>query len=40
LTKPNRRFWTLAAGHEDGFIAEFGSFVRGEAIDEMKQVAA
>ena len=30
-----RRYWTLAVRHDGHFVAEFGSFVRGEAIAEM-----
>jgi hypothetical protein len=32
-----RRFWTLAVRRKERFIAEFGSFVRGEAIAEMSE---
>jgi hypothetical protein len=32
-----RRYWTLAVRHDDHFVPEFGSFVRGEAIAEMSR---
>jgi hypothetical protein len=32
------RFWTLLIRREGRFLAEFGSFVRGEAIAKMSEV--
>ena len=32
------RFWTLLIRREGRFLAEFGSFVRGEAIARMSEV--
>jgi hypothetical protein len=32
------RFWTLLTRREGRFLAEFGSFVRGEAIAKMSEV--
>jgi hypothetical protein len=37
MTKANRRYWTLAIRHDDRFVPEFGSFVRGEVIVEMSE---
>ena len=33
-----KRFWTLLVRREGGFIPEFGSFVRGEAIAKMSEL--
>jgi hypothetical protein len=33
----SRRFWTLAVRHDERFVPEFGSFVRGEAIAAMSE---
>ena len=32
-----KRFWTLLIRREGGFLPEFGSFVRGEAIAKMSE---
>jgi hypothetical protein len=33
-----KRFWTLLIRREGRFLAEFGSFVRGEAIATMSEL--
>ena len=33
-----KRFWTLLIRREGRFLPEFGSFVRGEAIDKMSEL--
>ena len=33
-----KRFWTLLVRREGRFLAEFGSFVRGEAIAKMSEL--
>ena len=37
MTATRRRFWTLAVRHNERFVAEFGSFVRGEVIAAMSE---
>jgi hypothetical protein len=37
MINPSRRFWILAVRRDGRFVAEFGSFVRGEAIAEMSE---
>jgi hypothetical protein len=37
MTATRRRFWTLAVRHNERFVPEFGSFVRGEAIAAMSE---
>jgi hypothetical protein len=37
VTATRRRFWTLAVRHNERFVAEFGSFVRGEVIAAMSE---
>jgi len=37
MINPSRRFWILAVRHNGRFVAEFGSFVRGEVIAEMSE---
>jgi hypothetical protein len=37
MIKPSRRFWILAVRRDGRFVAEFGSFVRGEVIVEMSE---
>ena len=37
MTVSGRRFWTLAIRHNERFVPEFGSFVRGEAIAAMSE---
>jgi hypothetical protein len=37
MSKPSQRFWILAVRHDGRFVAEFGSFVRGEVIVEMSE---
>ena len=32
-----QRFWTLAVRHNERFVPEFGSLVRGEAIAAMSE---
>lgn len=37
MIKPSQRLWILAVRHDGRFVAEFGSFVRGEVIVEMSE---
>jgi len=37
MINPSRRFWILAVRRDGRFAAEFGSFVRGEAIEQMSE---
>jgi hypothetical protein len=37
MTVTRQRFWTLAVRHNERFVPEFGSFVRGEAIAVMSE---
>jgi hypothetical protein len=37
MTVTRQRFWTLAVRHNERFVPEFGSFVRGEAIAAMSE---
>ena len=33
-----KRFWTLLARHEGGFLPKFGSFARGDVIVKMSEL--
>jgi hypothetical protein len=37
MAKVRKRFWTLVIRRDGRFRAEFGSFVRGEAIAKMSE---
>jgi hypothetical protein len=37
MTVTRQRFWTLAVRHNERFVPEFGSLVRGEAIAAMSE---
>jgi hypothetical protein len=37
MTVTKQRFWTLTVRHNERFVPEFGSFVRGEAIAAMSE---
>jgi hypothetical protein len=37
MTVSSRRFWTLAVRHNERFVPEFGSLVRGEVIAAMSE---
>ena len=37
MTVTRRRFWTLVVRHNERFVPEFGSLVRGEAIAAMSE---
>jgi len=37
MTVTRQRFWSLAVRHNERFVPEFGSFVRGEAIAAMSE---
>jgi hypothetical protein len=38
MATAKNRFWTLLIRREGRFLPEFGSFVRGEAIDKMSEL--